>query len=84
MAPLKSGMPAPPLRSCVLLRTELKRNLTPLFSSGNELWEFDERGLMRRREASINDVFIAEANRKFFWPAPGPRPADHTGIPDVR
>ena len=41
-------------------------------SYGNELWEFDERGLMRRREASINDRPIAEADRKFFWPAPGP------------
>jgi uncharacterized protein len=53
-------------------------------SYGNELWEFDEHGLMRRREASINDVPIAESERKFFWPAPGPRPADHPGIPDVR
>ena len=53
-------------------------------SYGNELWEFDERGLMRRREASINDVFIDETDRKFFWPAPGPRPADHPGIPDVQ
>jgi uncharacterized protein len=52
-------------------------------SYGNELWEFDERGVMRRREASINDVPIAETDRKFFWPAPGPRPADHPGIPDV-
>jgi uncharacterized protein len=53
-------------------------------SYGNELWEFDERGLMRRREASINDVSILEAERTFFWPAPGPRPADHPGIPDVK
>jgi nuclear transport factor 2 (NTF2) superfamily protein len=53
-------------------------------SYGNELWEFDDRGLMRRREASINDVPIAEPERKFFWPAPGPRPADHPGIPDVK
>lgn len=53
-------------------------------SYGNELWEFDDRGLMRRREASINDVVIAQAERKFFWPAPGPRPADHPGIPDIR
>jgi uncharacterized protein len=49
-------------------------------SYGNELWEFDDRGLMRRREASINDRPIAEADRKFFWPAPGPRPADDPGI----
>jgi hypothetical protein len=53
-------------------------------SYGNELWEFDERGLMRRREASINDVPIAEAERTFFWPVPGPRPANHLGIPDVQ
>ena len=39
---------------------------------------------MRRREASINDVAIAEADRKFHWPAPGPRSADHPGIPDVK
>lgn len=52
-------------------------------SYGNELWEFDEAGLMRRREASINDVPIREQDRTFFWPAPGPRPADHPGIPDV-
>jgi nuclear transport factor 2 (NTF2) superfamily protein len=53
-------------------------------SYGNELWEYDECGLMRRRESSINDVPILESDRKFFWPAPGPRPADHPGIPDVR
>ena len=53
-------------------------------SYGNELWEFDEQGLMRRREASINDVPILESERKFFWPAPGPRPSDHSGIPDIR
>ena len=53
-------------------------------SYGNELWEFDERGLMRRREASINDVAILDTERKFFWPAPGRRPADHPGIPDVK
>ena len=52
-------------------------------SYGNELWEFDERGLMRRREASINDVPIRESERTFFWPAPGPRPTDHPGMPDV-
>ena len=52
-------------------------------SYGNEQWEFDERGLMRRREASINDIPILEADRKFSWPAPGPRPADHPGIPDI-
>ena len=53
-------------------------------SYGNELWEFDEHGLMRRREASINDMAIEATDRRFFWPAPGPRPADHPGIPGVR
>ncbi|MFS8036781.1 DUF1348 family protein [Xanthobacter sp. AM11] len=51
-------------------------------SYGNEQWEFDENGLMRRREASINDVAIAEADRKFFWPL-GPRPADHPGLEEL-
>lgn len=44
---------------------------------GNENWEFDENGLMRRREASINDKPINDAERRFHWPAPGPRPQDH-------
>jgi hypothetical protein len=52
-------------------------------SYGNELWEFDAAGLMRRREASINDVPLAEGDRRFHWPAPGPRPAGHPGVPDV-
>lgn len=51
---------------------------------GNELWEFDAQGLMRRREASINDVPIAARDRKFHWPAPGPRLADDPGILSVR
>ncbi|PZG11786.1 nuclear transport factor 2 family protein, partial [Nonomuraea aridisoli] len=37
-------------------------------SYGNELWEFDEEGLMRRREASINDVRIDESERRVFGP----------------
>ncbi|RKS78720.1 hypothetical protein BZB76_0148 [Actinomadura pelletieri DSM 43383] len=37
-------------------------------SYGNELWEFDENGLMRRREASINDVTITEDERRWFGP----------------
>jgi uncharacterized protein len=51
-------------------------------SYGNELWEFDEHGLMRRREASINDIEIAGKDRRFHWPAPGPRPADVPGLSD--
>ena len=49
---------------------------------GNENWEFDEEGLMRRREASINDKPITEEERRFFWPAPGPRPEDDPGLID--
>ena len=45
-------------------------------SYGNENWEFDEHGLMRRRIASINDLPIAPAERKFHWPL-GRRPDDH-------
>jgi nuclear transport factor 2 (NTF2) superfamily protein len=45
-------------------------------SYGNELWEFDDSGLMRRREASINDRPIEPVDRKFHWPAPGPRPTE--------
>ena len=49
-------------------------------SYGNEQWEFDAHGLMRRREASINDVAIAATDRRFHWTAPGPRPADVPGL----
>lgn len=45
-------------------------------SYGNENWEFDERGLMRRRIASINDAPIHEDERKFFWKL-GRRPEGH-------
>lgn len=51
-------------------------------SHGNEQWEFTESGLMRRREASINDVAIAASERKFHWPQ-GPRPAEHPGLGDL-
>lgn len=47
---------------------------------GNENWEFDAAGLMRRREASINDKPIAISERRFFWDAPGDRPLDHPGL----
>jgi uncharacterized protein len=50
---------------------------------GNEQWEFDEQGLMKRREASINDVSIGVADRRFHWAAPGPRPADTPGLAEV-
>jgi nuclear transport factor 2 (NTF2) superfamily protein len=51
-------------------------------SHGNEQWEFAPDGLMRRREASINDVPIGEEQRLFRWPA-GPRPADHPGLSEL-
>jgi nuclear transport factor 2 (NTF2) superfamily protein len=49
---------------------------------GNELWEFDEHGLMRRREASINDVPILASERKFLWDQ-GPRPEGHPGLTEM-
>jgi len=48
-------------------------------SYGNENWEFDAAGLMAVRIASINDVVIAETERKFHWPL-GRRPDDHPGL----
>ena len=51
-------------------------------SYGNENWQFDARGLMSRRIASINDLPIAAGDRKFHWPA-GPRPADHPGLSEL-
>lgn len=49
---------------------------------GNENWEFSPEGLMQRRIASINDVPIKEAERKFHWPQ-GRRPDDHPGLSDL-
>lgn len=51
-------------------------------SYGNENWEFDDQGYMRLRIASINDLPIKEADRKFRW-ALGPRPHDHPGLSDL-
>ncbi len=52
-------------------------------SYGNENWEFDAAGLMRRRHASINDLPIPESERKFRWAAPGARPAEHPGLSEL-
>jgi uncharacterized protein len=51
-------------------------------SHGNENWEFSETGLMRRREASINDVPIQESERLFLW-GDGPRPDDFPGLTEL-
>ena len=51
-------------------------------SYGNENWEFAANGLMQRRLASINDLPIREAERKFHWPL-GRRPDDHPGLSDL-
>lgn len=51
-------------------------------SYGNENWQFDAEGLMALRYASINDLAIAEADRKFHWPQ-GRRPDDHPGLGEL-
>jgi uncharacterized protein len=51
-------------------------------SYGNENWEFDENGLMQKRFASINDLAISQAERKFHWPL-GRRPDDHPSLSDL-
>lgn len=48
-------------------------------SYGNENWEFNERGLMTTRHASINNLPIRESDRKYHWPL-GRRPDDHPGL----
>ena len=51
-------------------------------SYGNENWEFDAEGLMAVRHASINDLVISEAQRKYSWPL-GRRPDDHPSLSDL-
>ena len=51
-------------------------------SYGNENWEFEENGLMRRRIASINDLAIKEQEREYRWPQ-GPRPEDRPSLSDL-
>ncbi|WP_296206222.1 DUF1348 family protein, partial [uncultured Hyphomicrobium sp.] len=51
-------------------------------SYGNENWEFAPDGLMHRRFACINDLPIAEADRKFHWPL-GRRPDDHPSLSEL-
>ena len=52
-------------------------------SYGNENWQFDADGFMAERHASINDVPIDEADRKFHWDRSRPRPQDHPGLSDL-
>jgi len=52
-------------------------------SYGNENWEFDDNGLMRKRYASINDLPIAPAERKFHWDSSGARPPDYPGLTEL-
>ena len=49
---------------------------------GNENWEFDADGLMRRRIASINEHPITSGDRKFHWPL-GRRPDEHASLSDL-
>nr|WP_314861227.1 nuclear transport factor 2 family protein [uncultured Undibacterium sp.] len=51
-------------------------------SYGNENWEFEDNGLMRKRYASINDLAISESERLFHWPQ-GRRPDDHPGLSEL-
>ena len=51
-------------------------------SYGNEKWEFNEVGLMKRRIASINDLPIKEEERKYHWHL-GQRPDDHQSLSDL-
>jgi uncharacterized protein len=51
-------------------------------SYGNEMWEFDASGLMKRRHASINDLPIKEQERLYRWPL-GPRPEGHPGLTEL-
>ncbi len=49
---------------------------------GNENWDFEENGLMRRRIASINDLPIEESDRKYHWPL-GRRPDEHPELSEL-
>ena len=51
-------------------------------SYGNENWEFDDDGLMRRRIASVNDTPIEASERRFLW-TPGPRPTQHASLDEL-
>ncbi len=70
-------------RIAVLFAYESQNHQGQWFRSyGNENWEFNEHGLMQKRYASINDLAIAESERKFHWPL-GRRPDDHLSLSDL-
>ncbi|MBV8246647.1 MAG: nuclear transport factor 2 family protein [Candidatus Eremiobacteraeota bacterium] len=52
-------------------------------SYGNENWQFNEKGLMEARYASINDRPIKEADRKYHWDRSKPRPYDHPNLSEL-
>jgi nuclear transport factor 2 (NTF2) superfamily protein len=52
-------------------------------SFGNENWEFNEKGLMQRRIASINDIAISEEDRLFHWEWKTPRPDNHPNLSEL-
>ena len=52
-------------------------------SHGNENWQFDAEGYMAERHASINDLAIAETDRRYHWDLAGPRPLDHPSLSDL-
>jgi len=66
----------------IALRFALPMNGMTKQAYGNENWEFDEHGLMKRRLASINDLPIKESERKYHWPL-GRRPHDHPGLSEL-
>lgn len=73
-----------PNRIAVRFQYEWQDDLGSWFRSyGNELWQFDEAGLMEQRHASINDLPIKGSERRFLWSAPGARPEDHPGLTEL-
>eukprot|EP00931_Biecheleriopsis_adriatica_P109184 TRINITY_DN83441_c0_g1_i1.p1 TRINITY_DN83441_c0_g1~~TRINITY_DN83441_c0_g1_i1.p1 ORF type:complete len:225 (+),score=46.04 TRINITY_DN83441_c0_g1_i1:67-675(+) len=72
-------------RIAVCFQYEFKQRGTGIWfrAYGNENWDFAPNGLMCRRQASINDVQIVEAERRFTWRKLGPRPEDFPGLAEL-